>query len=181
MGKLMRRHFPVHRFEDLTIPFAAVACDPIAGELFVLKDSGDLVTAIQASCAVPAVFSPVRVNDRLLADGGIMMPLPVDVVREMGADVVIAVDILSCGASFRRSTYTAFGMLLSSALTIIREVTNKHDRAADLTIIPQIAHIRPDRLDKNQECLELGERAAREAIGEVKKLINDLQPGQLQE
>ena len=176
MAKLIRRHFPVDRFEKLAIPFAAVTCDPIAGELVVLKDSGDVVTAIQASCAVPVIFSPVRVNGRLLSDGGIMVPLPVDVVREMGADIVIAVDILSSGATFRRSTYTAFGMLFTSALTMIREVTGKHDRAADLTIIPQIAHIRPDRLDRNQECLDLGEKAAREAIDEIKKLVSDQQP-----
>ena len=176
MGKLMRRHFPVQRFEDLSIPFAAVACDPVAGELIVLKNSGDLVTAIQASCAVPAIFSPVRVNGRLLSDGGIIAPMPVDIVREMGADVVIAIDLLSSGASFRRNNYTAFGMLFSSALTIIREVTNKHDREADITIIPAIGHIRPDRLDKNQECLELGERAGREAIEEIKSLISDRQP-----
>jgi NTE family protein len=86
---------PVHAvrdFDHLAIPFRAVAGDLATGEAVVL-DSGDLSRAIRASMAVPAAFSPVRLDGRLLVDGGIVMNLPVEVAKAMGADIVIASDV----------------------------------------------------------------------------------------
>lgn len=80
------------RFDDLAIPFRAVAGDLATGEAVVL-DSGDLGQALRASMTVPAALAPVALNDRLLVDGGIAMNLPVEIAKEMGADVIIAVDI----------------------------------------------------------------------------------------
>lgn len=79
----------IRSFEDLPIPFVAVATDLTTGEMVVL-DRGDLSTAIHASISIPGAFSPV---EGLLGDGVLVRNLPVDVVREMGADVVIAVDL----------------------------------------------------------------------------------------
>jgi len=80
------------RIEDLPIPYAAVACDIDSGERVVFRE-GPLVDAVRASTAIPGVFHPVRWDDRLLVDGGLIDPVPVDVCRSLGADVVIAVDI----------------------------------------------------------------------------------------
>jgi NTE family protein len=95
MGLLLRRHsLPVAVVEDfsrLPIPFAAVATDIETGERVVL-DRGDLVEAMRASMAIPVVFSPVEREGRILVDGGLVDNLPVELAREMGADVVIAVD-----------------------------------------------------------------------------------------
>lgn len=174
MGKFLQRKFPVDRFEDLKIPFAAVTVDLRKPECVVFKDSGDVITAIRASCAVPAVFAPVRdASDRILVDGGVMAPLPIDAVKEMGADVIIAVDLLSSGASFNRSPSTAMGMLFSSAMVLLREVSNNQNNKADVLIIPEIAHIRPDRLSQRKDCQQKGEEAARLKIDEIKKLISD--------
>ncbi|MCS7239891.1 MAG: patatin-like phospholipase family protein [Candidatus Bipolaricaulota bacterium] len=79
------------RIEDLPVPFAAVATDLDTGKPVVLR-SGPLVEAIRASTAIPGVFQPVRWEGRLLVDGGLVEPLPVRVCRELGAEVVIAVD-----------------------------------------------------------------------------------------
>ena len=79
-------------FDELPIPFRAVATEIATGEEVVLG-SGNLATAIRASISVPGVFAGVLIDDRLLVDGGISNNLPVSVVREMGADIVIAVDI----------------------------------------------------------------------------------------
>lgn len=79
------------RIEELPIPFAAVATDLDTGQAVVLR-SGPLVEAIRASTAIPGVFQPVRWEGRLLVDGGMVEPLPVRVCRELGADLVIAVD-----------------------------------------------------------------------------------------
>ncbi|MCK4537852.1 MAG: patatin-like phospholipase family protein, partial [Candidatus Krumholzibacteria bacterium] len=79
-------------FDDLNIPFRAVATDIETGEMVVLG-SGSLVHAIKASVSIPGVFPPVYLDDRYLVDGGLVRNLPVDVVKEMGADIVIAVDV----------------------------------------------------------------------------------------
>lgn len=77
-------------FDDLPIPFRAVATDMLAGKLVVLE-SGDLATAMRASMALPGIFAPVEQDGMVLSDGGMMRNLPVDVARELCAEVVIAV------------------------------------------------------------------------------------------
>jgi NTE family protein len=87
--------FPVAHiedFDDLAIPFRAVAGDLATGEAVILE-SGDLARAVRASMAVPAALAPMVIDGRLLVDGGIVMNLPVEVAKDMGADVVVAVDI----------------------------------------------------------------------------------------
>jgi NTE family protein len=84
----------VHDFNQLPIPFRAVATDLVSGEAVALSH-GSLPDALRASMSVPGVFAPVRIDGKILVDGGMSNNLPVDVVRQMGADVVIAVDISS--------------------------------------------------------------------------------------
>ena len=79
-------------FDELPTPFRCVATDINNAEPVVLA-SGSLSTAMRATMAIPAVFTPVRIGDRLLVDGGALNNVPVDVVRAMGADIVIAVDV----------------------------------------------------------------------------------------
>lgn len=176
MGKFLHRKFPVHRFEDLQIPFAAVAVDLSKPECVVFKQHGELIHAIRASCAVPAVFAPIRdERERILVDGGLMALVPIDAVKEMGADVVIAVDLVSCGSAFSRAPSTAIGMMISSAMLLLRVASNNQNHTADVLIVPQIAHIRPDRLNQGKDCQEKGEAAARAKIDEIKRLVSDTQ------
>lgn len=79
-------------FDELPVPFRAVAVDIIAGEVAVLAE-GNLARAMRASMSLPGVFDPVELENGLLVDGGVLMNLPVSVARDMGADVVIAVDV----------------------------------------------------------------------------------------
>ncbi len=81
-------------FDDLPIPFRAIAADVVTGQEVEI-DSGSLARAMRASLSVPGVFAPVDADERLLVDGGIVNNLPVEAVRRMGADVVIAVDVSS--------------------------------------------------------------------------------------
>src|SRR5437762_8607715 len=82
----------VRDFSKLPVPFKAVAADIETGDAVVL-DHGDLGEAIRASMSIPGVFSPIEIDGRLLVDGGIADNVPVDVVRAMGADIVIAIDV----------------------------------------------------------------------------------------
>src|SRR5262249_57305605 len=80
----------VRNFNDLPIPFRCVATDLVLGEAFILRD-GDLPRALRATMALPGIFTPVDWGDRVLSDGGLVNNLPTDVVKQMVADVVIAV------------------------------------------------------------------------------------------
>ncbi len=109
----------VDNFDELAIPFRAVAGDIVTGDAVVLG-SGSLARAIRASMSIPAALSPIEIDGRLLVDGGIAMNLPVDVAREMGADVVIAVDISS--GLLNRET-------LRSVLDVTSQLTNMLTRS----------------------------------------------------
>ena len=173
MGKFIQRHFPVTRFEDLAVPFSAVAFDLANNERVVLSGSGDLVTAICASCAVPGVFAPVcESGGRKLVDGGVTSPMPIDIVRAMGADVVIAVDLLACGATFRTNSRTSVGIMIQSALSLLRTNAKNEHANADIVLEPEIAHLRPDQIGKRVEFIRLGEQAAKEKKGEIERLLD---------
>jgi len=91
--ELIRPHVG-QRIEGLPRPFAAVATDLLSGAEVVLRD-GDVLEAIRASIAIPGLFTPQRSRGRLLVDGGLTNPLPVDVARQLGAQFVIAVSVLA--------------------------------------------------------------------------------------
>ena len=168
MGHFIQDEFPVRTFEELQIPFAAVACDFESGEEVVLKDTGDLPFAIRASCAMPGVFMPlIDKRNRLLVDGGVISPMPTDAVQQMGADFVIAVDLMACGATFRTRPRTAFGMMFQSAMMLLRAASRNQHYQADVVIIPPIGHLRPDQINKRDEFITLGEAAGREKVDEI--------------
>ena len=178
MGRFIEREFPVSRFEELKVPLAVVVCDFETGNEVVLKDSGDLVFAIRASSAVPGVFAPLRdAAGRILVDGGVVSPMPVDAVRAMGADIVIAVDLNACGASFRSRPRTAVGMMFQSAMSLIRAASRNQHYHADVVIEPQIAHLRPDEIGKRDELIRLGEEAAAAAIDRIMELVGEKPTG----
>lgn len=172
MGTFIEKHFPVTRFEDLKLPFAAVACDLETGDEVVLRDSGDLAFAIRASCAIPGVFVPlVDEQGRSLIDGGAVTPMPTRAVRKLGAEIVIAVDVVSCGSTFWGTPTTLIGTFFQSAMHMIRTASKNQHYRADVVIEPQIAHIRPDEIAKRDELIELGEKAALEKMDYIKGLL----------
>ena len=92
MEEYIRKNIGDCNFEDLKIPFAAVACDIQTGERVVL-DKGPMAPAIRASAAIPGLFSPVNIDDRLLVDGGTVDNFPVHQVKAMGAEYIIGVNL----------------------------------------------------------------------------------------
>ena len=171
IAKFIERHFPVHRFEDLVIPFAAVACELRNGAEIIYRDTGDLGFAIRASCAVPGVFTPlIDPQGRMIVDGGVVSPLPVLAARAMGADIVIAVDLLACGSTPSRVPSTIFGAVLRSAMTLLQSASRGEHYAAEMVIAPKIAHIGQEQLSKFDETIALGEEAVSERIDEILSL-----------
>ena len=90
--KFFREMITSKTFDELNLPFAAVATDLMSGEEVVLR-KGDVHTAIRASMSIPGVFCPVERDGKVLVDGGLVNPLPIEVCRQLGADKVIAVDL----------------------------------------------------------------------------------------
>jgi len=88
----VRNHLREINIEELPIPFCAVSTDLNTGDEVVIRE-GDIIEAVRASISIPGIFTPARNNGRILVDGGLVNPVPVNVVREMGADFVIAVDL----------------------------------------------------------------------------------------
>ena len=102
-------------FDDLPIPFRCVATDMLNGDRVVLHD-GSLAAAVRASIAIPGVFTPVEINGRVLADGGMVENIPVEAAREMDADAVIAIDLsVPLGG---REQLESLGGVLSRALDV---------------------------------------------------------------
>ncbi len=171
LGAFLEQNFPVKTFEDLPIPFAAVACDLETGDEIVLKETGDLALAIRASCTVPGVFAPVRHEGKWLIDGGVTSLVPTEAVRDLGAEIVIAVDVNACGATYWGTPSTFLGVFFQSAMLLLRTAGKSQHYRADAVIVPQIAHLRPDEIRRMDEFVRAGEEAALEKIDEIKALL----------
>jgi NTE family protein len=117
------------RFEQLTIPFSAVATDISQNEA-VIFTSGPLRPAVAASIAIPVLFSPVQFEGRPLLDGGLVNPLPFDLLHG-AADIVVAIDVSGASkpAGFRRATPTTFEVMMQSVQILEKSITREKVRA----------------------------------------------------
>lgn len=161
----------VRHFDNLRIPFRAVATDIVTGKP-VIFGSGDLAMVMRASMSIPAVFATIEIDGKLLVDGGVSNNLPVDVVRGMGADIVIAVDI---------STPLLQREEMSSAISITEQLTgiltrrNTEEQIATLTaddvfIVPDLGDITSSSFDKAYEAIPIGVKAAEQQKQVLSKL-----------
>jgi len=169
----LRARLPKTRFEELPVPFAAVATDLKSGAAVVLKDQGDVPFAIRASCAIPGWYVPVVDSEgRQLVDGGLVAVIPSSVARSLGADVVIAVDVNAEGATFFGSSNSLIGVVLQSMLVVQRTASHYQIQSADLVIRPRVGHIRWDEMGRADELMEAGYKAGLESIPKIRALID---------
>jgi NTE family protein len=172
LEEYVRARFPVSRFEELSVPFAAVATDLRTGARVVMRDEGDLGFAIRASCAVPGWYVPVTDSEgRQLIDGGLVANLPVSVVRSLGAEVVVAVDVNSEGAKFMGPPTSVIGVLVQSMLVVQRVAVEHQRQLADVVVSPAVGHLRWDELARAAEFIDAGAEAARAALPAIKELL----------
>lgn len=172
MEEYVRARFPRTRFEELLIPFAAVATDLRTGAAVVLKERGDVAFAIRASCAVPGWYVPVvDERGRQLVDGGLVANIPATAARALGADIVVAVDVNAEGAKFMGPPLSAIGVLLQSFLVVQRTASAHQLREADVVIAPPVGHIRWDEMARADELIAAGEQATLAAVEQIKVLL----------
>lgn len=160
-------------FDQLSIPFRAIATDLEVGEM-VVQDRGSLVTAVRASMAVPSAFSPVQSNGRLLVDGGLTRNMPVDVVQALCGDVVLAIDI--GGPLLKRGELgSAFGVA-GQMINILMERNMRESRAdvrpgRDVLIRPELGDIGSTAFSRGVDGIPAGEVATLAAAPELAHLI----------
>ncbi len=154
--------------EKMKIPFAAVAVDAATGRV-VSFQRGAIAPAVHASCAIPGVFVPVVISGRTYIDGGVVNPVPADVARSMGAEVVIAVSI----PPLTRSTVPANPVAIAyQAVTIMSaEIGRLRAREADVVITPDVGDIAYDDFTRKKRLIAAGEDAAREALPLIRAAI----------
>ena len=173
LEQFMRTRLPITKFEDLPIPFAAVATDLKTGEPVVMKDEGDLPFAIRASCTIPGWYVPVVDREgRQLVDGGLVAVIPSAVARALGADIVISVDVNSEGATFMSSSSSVFGVILQSMMVVQKGVSRHHCDLSDLVITPKVGHIRWDQVRRADELMAAGYEAGLDSIPKIRALID---------
>jgi NTE family protein len=167
--KFILEHTKIKDFRELKVPLMVIATDLVTEKEVVFKE-GSLATIVQASCAIPGVYTPVRYKDMLLADGGLINVLPTDVLRQAGADFVIAVDV-NTRATISPEVNNVFQVILQSWDTISREGAKRAIKDADFVIYPEIGDISKVDLKRARELLESGYQETKKLIPQMKKKI----------
>jgi NTE family protein len=167
LEQYVKRLTPVQRFEELVTPLAIAATDINSG-LTVYFREGPLGAPLRASCAYPGLFVPVQYDDRTLVDGFLTSLVPVEGVRQMGADVVIAV-YLEAASIDKPRTFTD---ILSRSFTIIqKQIDAEWRKRADVIIEPNVKPFVWDDFSKTGELVRAGEEATLKLLPAIRTAI----------
>ncbi len=177
MRKFLEKFIGRVRIEDLPIPYRAVTTDLFNGKTVAIGE-GELASAILASAAVPVILQPVKKENRFLVDGGASMPVPVSVVKKMGADVVMAVmlysNIFPVKIDYlrtRKGVPSGLAVGRFSFHMLLTQLARRDCREADLTIEPKIDEGKFDIFFKfvhNEKTVVAGEKAMKRKMAELK-------------
>jgi NTE family protein len=149
----------VTSFNDLPTPFRCVATDLRTAGFVVLGD-GSLAEAMRATMAIPGVFTPVSIKDHLLVDGGVLNNVPANVVRALGADIVIAVDVGGSSDEEEERLESLFSLLGKTIDTWMAAETRRAIASADIVIRPQLKGLGGSSWRSVDELAERGREAA---------------------
>lgn len=158
---------------DLKIPFKVVTTDLTKGEKVVIS-KGKISNAIAASMSAPGLFIPFEFEDRILVDGGLIDPVPVDVVREMGADIVIGVNLRDVQEDAPPVFDNVISILYRSVYIMLGELNDISANKADIVIRPHYVGPFSTGMEKENkiQLIKLGEEETKKIIPLLKKLIN---------
>lgn len=174
--KFLEKHFGRSSFTDLKIPFHAVACDINTGRQIVLKER-DLIDAIIASLSIPLVFKPAKRNGDILVDGGLVDPVPVDVVRDMGADKIIAVNLLYFPKGKKErpeepSGKVGMAKVAENTIDILRHhLADYSAKGADVILRPDVAGTSWSQFANPEAVIEKGMKVVRKDKKKLKNLV----------
>ncbi len=176
MENLLRSAIGEVEFGDLRIPLACVATDIISGEEVVIRE-GLVWKAVRASFSPPVLVAVAKWQGMYLVDGALVNPVPVSVLKEMGADFVIAVNAIphrSTGEAGEPNIFTVIMQVLNiSSMRLVKSCLS----GADSVIEPRVEHIGAGHYHRVEECFQQGALAAQSVIPEIKRAIFGKTPG----
>ncbi len=158
------------RFSDLRIPFACVATDIDSGEEVVLNE-GLVRDAARASCSLPVIFSVVKNQSRYLVDGGLVNPVPVSVLKSMGADIIIAVNVIPPHEVPGTAHHNIFTVVMRTIHISRYGLIKASLDEADIVIEPRVDDIGYADFQRADDSILRGEQAARQAVPGINKLL----------
>ncbi|HLC27788.1 MAG TPA: patatin-like phospholipase family protein [bacterium] len=170
LERFVDRMVRVKQIESLKIPYAAVATDLETGKPVVM-DRGPVAKAVHASSAIPGVFTPVEYGGKLLVDGGVSNNVPVDVARQLGADLVIAVNVGQGVQTSRQNLTNVVDIILQAVNIMGNLIVQTKLRDADVTIEPRVGQIGAWDFSQKKQAMGAGIEAAQRAIPEIRAKI----------
>jgi len=158
------------KLEELMIPVAVVATDLMTGEKVVFKE-GPIDVAVRASISIPGIFVPEKLNGRLLVDGGIVDRVPVSVVKEMGADLVIAVDVSRVKTN--AEVTSIYDVIMQSIDIMQMELVENRQIASDMMIRPRVEMYSSRAFTNIEEIILIGEEETKKQMKQIKQVVDE--------
>ncbi|MDO9002998.1 MAG: patatin-like phospholipase family protein [Aquabacterium sp.] len=168
LAKFVRGHTAGRQIEQMALPLGIVATDLNSGQPILFR-RGDPGTAVRASSSVPAVFTPVRIAGREYVDGGLVSPIPVKYARQMGADLVIAVDISAIPEG--QPTKGAVDILLQTFNIMGHSISQYELQDADVVMRPRLSGIGGGDFGNRRLSILAGREAALSVLQQLKEKI----------
>ena len=172
MLKKLEVYFQDRTFDQTKIPFTCVAVDLLGAKLYSFSGKDNLAQGISASASIPAVFKPVEKDGMKLVDGGVLCRLPIEQVREMGAEVIVAVDALGETRAIEKD-FNIISVIMRSYEVMDGVMTNDNieKHKPDLVIRPDLGKMSQFKFKNFDTALEQGYKAGIENIEKIKELI----------
>jgi NTE family protein len=168
LGKYVNSQLNGMKIEDMKMPLGIVATDLRTGDGILFR-RGDVATAVRASSAVPSVFEPVRIGGKDYVDGGLVSPVPVRYAREMGADVVLAIDISSRPEDAKTSD--VLKVLLQTFSIMGKSISQLELAQADVVVRPALPDVGSAEFSARKKSIEAGRAAMKQALPQLKALL----------
>jgi len=157
-------------FEDLALPLAVVATDIENGEKVVIRE-GPIHTAVRASISIPGIFTPVRYGNRLLVDGAVAERLPVGVARDLGADIIIGVDV-TFAEDRQTHIRNTLDVILQAIEILERQIFTQITRhQATVLLQPKLGNIKSNEFNRAEECILRGRECAAAKLDEIRAVL----------
>ena len=191
LGHFLKHLLPVRDFDALRLPLRIVTTDLLTAEMVVFEGGppfaprgeihdpdvvfarGDLIEVLRASCARPVITHPVRIGERLLVDGGLSCNVPAQLVRDMGADIVVAVDLHTRRWKNERPRNLIAYAAQSQAISLHWTIKDRRI-AADVVIRPDFGALSGPEFNEREAIIRSGEQAARAAVPRIRALFSSV-------
>ncbi|MEA3312966.1 MAG: patatin-like phospholipase family protein [Caldisericota bacterium] len=177
--KLFQEIIGDYKIESLPKKFIAVSTDLATGNPIFFEE-GNLLDAVRASISIPFMFQPIRIENTLLADGGLSLQVPIEPLKKCGADIVIAVNLLE--NSFKPSKFTGKFIntprelyeVASNSINILQyNIARENCKKADIIVAPDVKNIKWDSFWKPQKAIRRGEKAMKEKLPDLLKILKE--------